>query len=451
MEFLYINFGEQFKEGKIMKRKVLFLVLVIICKCFCFAVTPKDMEPMTRVHYKNEDISGYVYFEGFNFEGYEAESKGIEPMLEKTLELLRFYYGKNGSIGKNQPFVFVGHSQGGLRALAMSTYLKQKDPQFYKQLKGVITLSGIDKGLKLLEGQGSVARSTLHSDVVTLTNGVRGTLKVLNFKGGEIFTDILLYELINVGVGEGANALANYLLGENFDFIYPVLNNANINNYAQIRDMTPQSNFIKKYVIEESTVYKQHKTQKNSHLAVEWRRGWLGIPYPVLVTKYTPKVVKTVQVNMKVDKNLPLVFITGTNSNTLSLANPHEKSIRNGVTAAGNIFRSAEIAHYAKCALGIGLLTGSIPAAIDCNKAANWCGNVDYELGEIVGEQKHDGLVAYSSQYLPSKSLVSTGYDTSVLTNVKQKDYSQYNHITISRNSEAKKLAEQYVKSFLGK
>ena len=133
------------------------------------------------------------------------------------------------------------------------------------------------------------------------------------------------------------------------------------------------------------------------------------------------------------------------------MAHPHEKSIRNGVTAAGNIFRSAEIAHYAKCALGIGLLTGSIPAAIDCNKAANWCGSIDSQLAEIIGEQKHDGLVAYSSQYLPSKSLVSTGYDTSVLTNVKQKDYSQYNHITISRNSEAKKLAEQYVKSFLGK
>lgn len=434
-----------------MKRKVLFWALVIICKCFCFAVALEDMEPTSRVRYKYSNISGYVYFEGFNFEGYEAESKGIEPMLEKTLELLRFYYGSNGSIGKNKPFVFVGHSQGGLRALAMSTYLKQKDPQLYKQLKGVITLSGIDKGLKLLEGQGSVARSTLHSDVLTLTNGVRGTLKVLDFRGGEIFTDILLYELINVGVGEGANALANYLLGENFDFIYPVLNNANINNYAQIRDMTPQSNFIKKYVIEESTVYKQHKTQKNSYLAVEWRRGWLGIPYPVLVTKYTPKVVKTVQVNMKVDKNLPLVFITGTNSNTLSLADPYEKTIRDGVNAAGTVFRAAEIVHYARCVLGTGLFTGSIPAAIDCNKAANWCGSIDSQLAEIIGEQKHDGLVAYSSQYLPTKSLVNTGYDTSVLSNVKQKDYSQYNHITISRNSEAKKLAEQYVKSFLGK
>lgn len=436
-----------------MKRNILFFLGLFILCFDLFSLTDKETNNLLEVarisldeKINEQNTPGYVYFKGFDFENYKSESDGIEKMLESTLILLQDKYKS-----KKQPFVFVGHSQGGLRALAMSTYLKQKDPQLYKQLKGVITLSGIDKGLKLLEGQGSVARSTLHSDVVTLTNGVRGTLKVLNFKGGEIFTDILLYELINVGVGEGANALANYLLGENFDFIYPVLNNANINNYAQIRDMTPQSNFIKKYVLEESTVYKQHKTQKNSHLAVEWRRGWLGIPYPVLVTKYTPKVVKTVQVNMKVDKNLPLVFITGTNSNTLSLANPHEKSIRNGVTAVGNIFRSAEIAHYAKCALGIGLLTGSIPAAIDCNKAANWCENVDYELGEIVGEQKHDGLVAYSSQYLPTKSLVSTGYDTSVLTNVKQKDYSQYNHKTISENSDAKKLAEQYVKSFLGK
>ena len=95
-----------------------------------------------------QSIPGYVYFKGFDFEGYTAESDGIEPMLKVTLELLKEKYGNT-----NQPFVFVGHSQGGLRALAMSTYLRQKNPQLYKQLRGVITLSGIDKGLKLLENK----------------------------------------------------------------------------------------------------------------------------------------------------------------------------------------------------------------------------------------------------------------------------------------------------------
>ena len=40
-----------------------------------------------------QSIPGYVYFEGFDFKGYTAESDGIEPMLSKTLVLLDYYYG----------------------------------------------------------------------------------------------------------------------------------------------------------------------------------------------------------------------------------------------------------------------------------------------------------------------------------------------------------------------
>lgn len=93
-------------------------------------------------------IRGVVYFEGFDFTNYAAETKGIEPMLEETYILLKEFYAADKT-----PFVFLGHSQGGLRALAMSTYLKNKDPVIYKQLKGVVTFSGIDKGLKLFLGR----------------------------------------------------------------------------------------------------------------------------------------------------------------------------------------------------------------------------------------------------------------------------------------------------------
>lgn len=51
------------------------------------------MEETSRVRYSCHDIPGYVYFEGFDFEGYSAESAGIEPMLSKTLDLLNYYYG----------------------------------------------------------------------------------------------------------------------------------------------------------------------------------------------------------------------------------------------------------------------------------------------------------------------------------------------------------------------
>ena len=109
-----------------MKKILIILFYFITYINFCFSYTENhSMEEMSRVRYAYKDISGYVYFEGFNFKGYEAESEGIEPMLARTLELLQTYYGNNGTIGKNQPFVFVGHSQGGLRVLALSTYLKE--------------------------------------------------------------------------------------------------------------------------------------------------------------------------------------------------------------------------------------------------------------------------------------------------------------------------------------
>ena len=136
-----------------MRRKFLTIVFCVVCIYFCFSEESENylMDGYTRVKYKCEYIPGYIFFEGFDFNGYKAESDGIEPMLEKTLELLQKYYGKNGEVAANHPFVFVGHSQGGLRALTMSTYLKKNDKELYKQLKGVVTLSGIDQGLKFLE------------------------------------------------------------------------------------------------------------------------------------------------------------------------------------------------------------------------------------------------------------------------------------------------------------
>ena len=61
---------------------------------YCFPYSKyHDMEETSRVRYSCHDIPGYVYFEGFDFEGYSAESAGIEPMLSKTLDLLNYYYG----------------------------------------------------------------------------------------------------------------------------------------------------------------------------------------------------------------------------------------------------------------------------------------------------------------------------------------------------------------------
>ena len=76
-----------------------------------FALTEEQVTEYTkfaRITLDEEGIPGYVFFEGFDFEGYRGDSGGIEAMLARTLELLQQYYKSSG-----QPFVFVGHSQGG--------------------------------------------------------------------------------------------------------------------------------------------------------------------------------------------------------------------------------------------------------------------------------------------------------------------------------------------------
>lgn len=440
-------------------KKLNLCIFLLSLNFSLFALTDREIKNLSdfaRITLNQEinkqSIPGYVYFEGFDFEGYSSESAGIEPMLEVTLKLLEAKYGNT-----NQPFVFVGHSQGGLRALAMSTYLRQKNPQLYKQLRGVITLSGIDKGLKLLENKGDTFRTNLHSDVQTLTNGVCGVFKVFDFNviANNPFIDLFVYDVIKASVSESVWIFASFLLGDILDFTkgfgYPIMHNAKWNEYAQVRDMVPQSDFIKKYVLEEKSVYKQHKSKTERYLGVDWRKGVFGIKYPVFVWKNKPIVIKTQQVNMKVDKNLPLTFLAGTNSNSLSLApEDTENNIKKGVNIAKTLFRTGEYCHYAKCGFLIGLLTGSPAAAVDCNKAANWCDSFDYQIGELIGEQTHDGLVALSSQQLPTKSLVGTGYDTTVLNKTFKKEYSDYNHKTIAdEGMNSKIFAESKVNELL--
>lgn len=424
-----------------MKKIIICIFFTCGVVCNIFSNNKLLWDDLSRIYYKMDNSNGYVYFEGFDFKGYQSECIGIEPMLARTLELLQKYYGKNGEVEPNHPFVFVGHSQGGLRVLAMSTYLKEHDPELYKQLKGVITLSGIDKGLKLLENRGANFRGTLRNDLKILTNGIYGTLKVIDFTPNDPIADFI-YNKINVKiVNEGMWALAKLLLGDVLDltsgFAYPIMYNSEWDNYAQVRDMVPQSVLIKKYVLTETSKIMAHKTAKNysTRVRIKWKKGWFGIKYPTIVreTISKPKYVRTTNVEMKVDKNLPLTFLAGANSNTFSMADSDiESEIRNGIDITKTIFKTAEYIHYGKCVCIIGILTGSVKASSDCNKAAAWCDNLDGEISELIGEKTHDGLVALSSQYLPSVSLSGTGYDKTVLNNVEFIKYSDLNHITIA-------------------
>lgn len=392
-------------------KRVITVLLICVINSVLFGLSNVDFEKkyktdleFARITLDEEGVPGYVFFEGFDFKGYRSESQGIEPMLARTLVLLQQYYKSSG-----QPFVFVGHSQGGLRALAMSTYLKRHDPALYRQLRGVITLSGIDQGLKLLENRGADFRSKLHQDVQILVGGVAGTLKLLDFAPDNPFSDFLLYQLVQGASSEATWILVRYLFGDwlsiSSGFGYPILLNRNWDSHAQVRDMVPQSEFIRKYVLAKDTQW--HRVQSGSYLAVEWRRGWWGIRYPVLVWRPRYRSVATTITNFQVDKNLPMTFRAGTVSDILDMTEDDgvRRGVRAGITSTGTVFRTAEYLHYAKCAFIIGLFTGSPAASQDCRRATDWCFGFDGEIASLLGGSPHDGLVALESQYLPLSNL----------------------------------------------
>lgn len=337
-----------------MKKRVLIIVFGLLVTC----VYGQGEE--TKITYNKDGIKGYVYFEGFDFKGYKPETDGIESMLKSTLTELQSNYKAS-----KQPFVFVGHSQGGLRALAMSSYLKENDKDLYKQLRGVITLSGIDTGLLLLENRGATFRSKLQNDVSILSNGVTATIKapgtlVLN---PDILTNYLFNELFKAGNSSALYGLGRKILcdcmGGSESYAYPILYNKNWNDYAQVRDMCPQSDFIKKWVLDGST--------------------------------------------LKLDRNLKYHFIIGEKADSIEAAyeyidNP--EGIKKGLSNSAKVFTAARAAHIAKTATGLGLFTNSIKYASDCKKAADWCNNYQSELNDLIGQSVNDGLVAKNSQYI---------------------------------------------------
>ena len=96
-------------------KRVITVLLICVINSVLFGLSNVDFEKkyktdleFARINLDEEGIPSYVFFDGFDFKGYRGDSGGIEAMLARTLMLLQQYYKSSG-----QPFVFVGHSQGG--------------------------------------------------------------------------------------------------------------------------------------------------------------------------------------------------------------------------------------------------------------------------------------------------------------------------------------------------
>jgi hypothetical protein len=368
-----------------MKKLILIIISLVIC------VFAANADSMTKVSNLN---NGYRTFSGFSFDSYKPSDIGLEQKVNAEIQKV---IADDKTAERTSKYAIVGHSQGGVRALAYAKMLKEQNPEEYKRLNAVITVSGIDKGLKALNGGFSPFLSRFNEDVGILKDGVVGVISAAPV-------------LSSIAIGAGAIALcknADEIKAKLIEFS-PILNYVGCavaggteNELKELYDMMPKSSFINKNVAQTEEV--KYKVQTGTEKVWYWTyKKVLGIKIYYFTYRNEP-VYKTMTAYKDVplfDSNLPVGYIVGADNNTIAMSGK-ENEIRKGVEWSKTAFRAAQAIHIAKCIGVVGLLTGSVKFAADCDDAAKWLDDVDGQICDLLGSDDNDGLVAKESQYYP--------------------------------------------------
>ena len=393
-----------------MKKKYVALLACIVCM---ITVATAEDEAKSKARLYDAGVAGVTTyaFDGFDFEGYKASKHGLDNIIKAEHKSIKDVEEEHPD--KKGKFAVVGHSQGGLRALAFATYLQNNDAARLNNLQAVVTVSGIDQGIKALDGGLPAANAKIRRDAAILTEGVCGVVT------NPVLTQVLLDVLAIFSISK-INDLKN-MWPEIWDFItkfhrmfgawiHPALKASTpgkaqkiLADYGEIRDMIPRSNFIQQNVIESKPYPYQVQTGITWHLGWEQVTNRWGWKYWALRWQKSPVYSTYIgyEHTSKLPESIPMGYIAGTKSNVLSIAGSKEQDIRKVLKAAGGVFAAAEAVHIAKCVGIVGLFTGSPRYAAACVKAREYCWNFDSRVNDLLGSSEHDGLVAKESQYIP--------------------------------------------------
>ena len=312
--------------------------------------------------------------------------------------------------------------------------MKAKYENAYNHLGAIITVSGIDRGIKMLEGGFGVLKSRIMEDVNILYNGLNavahdsqiiGVIKDLFVLGGGWFFDT------NLSDKNEALNLCLSLIPNEFIRQYIQLGLADVDpdQMKEIRDMMPYSDFILENVADIKKTTK--KVEDGGEWSVEWRFLKIGIiKIPYLTNVYYPhyKVYTEYKEDkLKMDDDIPVAYIVGLNNDMCSLFKDDEaaKETRdNTVKALKEIFYNAEVIHAIKIGFLIGLLTNSIVYAKDARRANEWVSNLDGEIYELIGSDENDCFIAKESQFYSREAHSKVLTDTSL----GYEPFPEYNH-----------------------
>jgi pimeloyl-ACP methyl ester carboxylesterase len=353
----------------------------------------------------------YFFFDGFDFQNYRPSIN--HHMLADKIHEERDAILQNTE--KTEKYVFVGHSQGGLRALATASLMRAENREEYERLQGIITVSGIDQGLEALAGGIGVFSQKALGRINILWNGTRSVVGVFAFPGtltnglllavpGDLSAMIRLASLIAWPFE------ADYLY-----FLHLIAGNSSA--LGGITEMVPGSQFIADYVVGDVPKYEirakllgYREVAHPVYLIDIWGIQWLqvGVWYSH-EPMYDLVAVKVREAEgLKVLEEMPVGYIVGTDSNTLGMNKDTEGTARQTANVLGYVFEAAQIAHKVKMVILIGYFCGSPMYYYDAMNAKNLCWNLDAHLNVLKGSPENDGLVAVSSQFYPKSVHANT-------------------------------------------
>jgi pimeloyl-ACP methyl ester carboxylesterase len=380
---------------------------------------------------RNEEIAALFngkrvyYFDGFDFAGYKSSDPSLDDLTDAEVNAINngvynpswisYKTGPTYRVTRaTGPYSIIGHSQGGLRSLGYITKLKAKHGvSKVNNIDAVITISGIEQGLKALEGGLGAFKRRASEKINIIGNGLRAAAGIFDIFG---YID---YLIPRDKLASAFNVIIALIPKQHRPYYLEAWKSTNASRVPQIEGMIPRSKYITNNVA--TAVDNSYKVKTGRKLSIEWRTkkvlfvtiGYVWIGYVDVYTYYT-----STEAAPKFDPKVPVGFIVGEEHSITSMNKDAEPTVKKVLKGFEIGFGVVEGIHIVKCIGIIGLFSNSPAYAVDAERAMRFCRNFDSEMYDVIGSLEGDGLAAKGNQYIPKTyAHPGTGVTKTKLTN----------------------------------
>ena len=465
-----------------MNNKKICIILSLIS--FINGIYAEDSITKIEMDSDKTGIENAIVFKGFDFDIFDPTSPfSMEDIVNQEIEKIA-----DSNENTKKDYVLVGHSEGGLRALAYETMLrkkinstikleeKAKYEELYNRLSAIITVSGANKGFRGLENDTKTFISKLEADADILLGGLNSMKEfglvelLLEISNTYNLLDEYIAKYLNdnerfstkkrITVDNVKNLVIN-LLPENYKaYLKPAIKTKSVSSMPEIRDLVPGSKFIKTNVADSYSETKKIRTgTKTVWGKCKKKIGKVSLIYYGFQTVPVYKVLSFYKDIPKFSSEIPIGYIVGANNDTLQLLEDTKSDLKGIKNNTEKVMKGIDVAcgvgigvHVAKSVLITGLLTGSPKEISKLEATKKWVKDYKTEIADLLGSSKNDGLLTVESQYYPRYAYDEINDETvvvhkNVLSINESEDYSvfpEYNHKTISPlKNDAKKRMEK--------